>query len=66
MGLFVNRGLWKFETNYVSYIAAGLPDGLHIFKPKSPIWANFGGPWNGEGWYILWPVGTFYGHLVIL
>jgi hypothetical protein len=26
-------------------------------------WAHFGGPWNGK-WYILWPLGIFYGHLV--
>jgi hypothetical protein len=25
----------------------------YIFKPKIPIWVNFGGPWNGKGWYIL-------------
>jgi hypothetical protein len=24
-----------------------------IFKPKIPIWDNFGGPWNGKCWYIL-------------
>jgi hypothetical protein len=23
---------------------ARLPDGTHIFKPKIPIWVNFGGP----------------------
>jgi hypothetical protein len=22
----------------------GLPDGIHIFKPKISIWENFGGP----------------------
>jgi hypothetical protein len=27
----------------------------HIFKPKIPIWVNFGGPWKGKGWYILYP-----------
>jgi hypothetical protein len=30
---------WKEE-------GTGLPDGLCIFKPKIPIWGNFGGPWN--------------------
>jgi hypothetical protein len=25
-----------------------------IFKPKIPIWVNFGGPWNGKVWYSLW------------
>jgi hypothetical protein len=37
-----------------------------IFKPKIPIWVNFGGPWNGKGWYILWPFGIYCGHLVHL
>jgi hypothetical protein len=40
----------------------------HIFKPKIPIWVNFGGSSNGRGWYILWPYfrpfGLFCGHLV--
>jgi hypothetical protein len=53
---------------------AGLSDGIRIFKPEIPIWVNFGGPWNGIGWYFLWPFGicilrpfgTFYGHFVIL
>jgi hypothetical protein len=26
-----------------------------IFKTKIPILVNFGGPWNGNGWNILWP-----------
>jgi hypothetical protein len=25
---------------------AGLPDGTYIFKPKTPIWVNFGGHRN--------------------
>jgi hypothetical protein len=24
--------------------SAGLPDGVHILKPKIPIWVNFGKP----------------------
>jgi hypothetical protein len=24
-----------------------------VFKPKIPIWVNFGGSWNGKSWYIL-------------
>jgi hypothetical protein len=35
-----------------------------IFKPKIPIWVNFGGPWNGKGWYILNTFGKHYGQLV--
>jgi hypothetical protein len=34
-----------------------------IFKPKSQC-VNFGGPWNGKGWYILWLFGIYYGHWV--
>jgi hypothetical protein len=36
----------------------------YIFKPKIPIWVNFGVPWNGKGWYMLWPFGIYLGHLV--
>jgi hypothetical protein len=36
----------------------------HTFKPKIQIWENFGGTCNGRFWYILWPFGLFYGHLV--
>jgi hypothetical protein len=43
---------------------AGLPDVIHIFKPKIPIWKNFGGPWNGKGWHILLPFGIYYDHVV--
>jgi hypothetical protein len=37
----------------------------YIFKPKIPLWVNFGRPWNRKGWYILWPFGIHCGHLVI-
>jgi hypothetical protein len=36
----------------------------HVLKPKIPIWINFGGPWNGKCWYILWPYGIHYSNLV--
>jgi hypothetical protein len=36
------------------WLGVGLPDDFHIFRPKIPIWANFGGPWNGKGWYIMY------------
>jgi hypothetical protein len=40
---------------------------VHIyFKPKIPIWETFGGFSNGRYWYILWPFGLAYGHLVFL
>jgi hypothetical protein len=28
----------------------------YLIKPKIPVWVNFGGPWNGKGWHILWPI----------
>jgi hypothetical protein len=50
--------------NYVHmYLRTGLPDGL-FFRPKIPVWVNFGGPWSGKYWYILRPYGIFYGHLL--
>jgi hypothetical protein len=47
-----------------------LPDGF--FKPKIPIWVNFGGSCNGKAWYtyfmtiwrILLLLEIFNGHLV--
>jgi hypothetical protein len=42
----------------------GLPDGIFYIKPKILIWVNFGWGNNGRCWYILWPFGQFYGHLV--
>jgi hypothetical protein len=41
----------------------GLPDGI-FFKPKIPIWVNFGGSCNGRCWYIIWSIGLFYGYMV--
>jgi hypothetical protein len=46
-------------------VCAGLPDAIGIFKPKIPIWVNFGASCNGKVCFIPWPFGTFYGHLVI-
>jgi hypothetical protein len=39
------------------------PDGI-FFKPKIPIWVNFGMPYNKKYLYILCPFGIYYGHLV--
>jgi hypothetical protein len=36
----------------------------HILNQKSQFWANFGGSCNGRCWYIWWPNGPIYGHLV--
>jgi hypothetical protein len=45
----------------------------YIFKPKIPVWVNFGGPRNGKGWCrysmpiwnMLWPFHILYEHLVL-
>jgi hypothetical protein len=34
------------------------------FKTKNPFWVNCGGSCIIIYWYILWPFGEFYGHLV--
>jgi hypothetical protein len=34
-----------------------------VFKPKIPIWVNFGGPQIGKCLYIKWPLGVFFGDL---
>jgi hypothetical protein len=31
----------------------------YIFKPKVPMFVNFGGPYNEKCWYILWSFGIF-------
>jgi hypothetical protein len=36
----------------------------HDFKPKIPIWLNFGGSCKGKSWHILRPLGIVCGYLV--
>jgi hypothetical protein len=48
------------DCNFLRLTRAGLPDGL-FSNQKSQFWL---GPWNGICCYVLWPFGTFYGHLV--
>jgi hypothetical protein len=31
----------------------------YVFKPKTQIWINFGGPWNWKCSYILWSFAIF-------
>jgi hypothetical protein len=38
----------------------------HIFKPKIPLWVNFGGSYNGRCWCILWLFGLFSSFWYIL
>jgi hypothetical protein len=49
------RGHWK-----TFLWATGLPDGTYIFKPKIPLWVNFGGSCNRKRWYMYY----IKGHLV--
>jgi hypothetical protein len=35
-----------------------------VFKPKIPIWVNFGVCYDGKCWSILWPCGIFNGLLL--
>jgi hypothetical protein len=59
--------------NLSTYVPIGVAR-WHIFKPKIPIWVNFGGSCNGRCWYmyfiaiwsILWHFGLFNGHLVYI
>jgi hypothetical protein len=37
---------------------------MTYFKPKISIWVNFGRSCNERCWYISWPLGPIYGHLV--
>jgi hypothetical protein len=36
----------------------------YFFKPKISIWENVGGLLNLKSWYIIWPFGIYYCHLV--
>jgi hypothetical protein len=36
----------------------------NIFKPKIPIWVNFGWSCNERCWYVVWSFGKFCVHLV--
>jgi hypothetical protein len=39
---------------------SGLPDGIHIFKPKFQIWVSFGGSCDKRCWDILCTFCSFY------
>jgi hypothetical protein len=61
----------RFDILPQKFSEAGLPDGIHIFKPKIPIWAIFEGLEMGKIgifygiWKILLTFGIFYGHVAI-
>jgi hypothetical protein len=40
--------------------------GRYIFKPKIPLWVNFGAVCNGRFWYIFGHVAYFTANLCIL
>jgi hypothetical protein len=69
---FTQIGVFGFENmpsgNTAQYgCLLGRVARWYFFKPKIPIWVNFGGSCNGKCWYIrsiLLPFGLFYGHLV--
>jgi hypothetical protein len=48
----------------VQLMRTGLPDVWHSFKPKIPIWVNFGGSCIRRCWCILCPFGLFHGYFV--
>jgi hypothetical protein len=51
---FVNlKKLPPYTIDVNALYSGGRVARWYIFKPKIPIRVNFGGPWNGKGWYIL-------------
>jgi hypothetical protein len=62
-GLWLRRKKWRQTEQEMApnrwdvRSKAGLPDGMHVFKPKILIWVNFGGSCIGRCWYNLWTVG---------
>jgi hypothetical protein len=57
-------GHWlKFRQNHLITLRVAR---WLIFKPKIPIWVNFGGSCNTRSWYIIWPFGLFYSYLLHL
>jgi hypothetical protein len=45
-------------TSLNMYSVAARVARWYIFKPKIPIWVNFGVSYNGRCWYSSWPFGT--------
>jgi hypothetical protein len=50
--LFGSDWIKTLNFHFKKFYYAGLLCRWHIFKPKIPIWVNFGGPWNGKCCYI--------------
>jgi hypothetical protein len=46
------------STESINGREEGLPD-IIFFKPKIPIWVNFGGSCNGRSGYVIWPLVYF-------
>jgi hypothetical protein len=49
----------KFKSEFYKLRVCHRVARWFTFIPKIPVWVNFGGPWNGKCWYILWPFGIF-------
>jgi hypothetical protein len=68
--LIENIPFFPFQGNRTNGYATRVAR-WYTFEPKLPLWVNFGGPLNGEGWrnfcpfriYHLRPLGIFYGPL---
>jgi hypothetical protein len=57
-GTFFPVNPWFRETAHYPRIETRVA-GWYIFKPKIPIWVNFGGFCNAICMYILWSLGIF-------
>jgi sugar lactone lactonase YvrE len=54
-----NAGQYFSSMFFVDEAQPGLPDGF-FSDQKFPIWARFGGPWNGKCCLTFWSFGVFY------
>jgi hypothetical protein len=58
------NSLLKEPEKISSLFQSGLPDGIFFNQKSQYRYTYFEEPWNGKCPYILWPFGSFYGHLV--
>jgi hypothetical protein len=47
-GIILLRMRMAFKRHFLFSLSPWLPDGVGIFKPKTPNWVNFGGPRHGK------------------
>jgi hypothetical protein len=55
--ILTKMGWATFFTNYLICSHCTRVARWLIFKPKIPIWVNFGGSCIRRCWHILWPFG---------